>query len=51
MHLEMIEQQRQYWLKHPKEFIKDFTFFMITAKNNLDMKDRFKLEKYLQQKG
>jgi predicted SAM-dependent methyltransferase len=33
MQLEMIEQQRQHWLKHPDEFIKDVTRMMFTIKN------------------
>ena len=32
MQLEMIEQQRQHWLKHPDEFIKDVTRMMFTIK-------------------
>jgi len=45
--IEMLEEQRQYWLKHPKKFIRDFLFFMIATKNNLSIEDRLKLEKIL----
>ena len=47
MQLEMIEQQRQHWLKHPDEFIKDVTRMMFTMNKNISIKDRIKLEKEL----
>ena len=43
----IIEEQRQYWLKHPNEFIKDMLKFMCYARNNLSIEDRIKLEKIL----
>lgn len=46
--LEMIEQQRQYWLKHPDIFIKDFTRMMFTLNKNISIEDRMKLEKTLE---
>jgi len=47
MQLEMIEQQRQHWLKHPDEFIKDVTRMMFTMNKNISIEDRMKLEKEL----
>jgi hypothetical protein len=48
--VEILEQQRRYWLKHPESFIKSLTGFMVLANNNLSMKDRIKLEKILEEK-
>jgi hypothetical protein len=47
MQMEMIEEQRQRWLKHPDEFIKDFTRMMFTLNKNISIEDRMKLEKAL----
>jgi hypothetical protein len=47
MQMEMIEEQRQRWLKHPDEFIKDFTRMMFALNKNISIEDRMKLEKPL----
>jgi hypothetical protein len=47
MQLEIIEQQRRHWLKHPDEFIKDVTRMIFTMNKNISIEDRMKLEKSL----
>ena len=50
MQLEMIEHQRQYWLRHPKQFVKDLVRFAVFANDNLSLNDRIKVEKLLEKR-
>lgn len=46
--LEMIEQQRQYWLKHPREFARDLIRFAVYCNKNISLEDKMNIEKTLE---
>jgi len=47
--IEAMEQQRQYWLKHPREFVKDAMRIMVSCNPNCTFEDKRKLEQILRE--
>lgn len=46
--IKLMEEQRQRWLKHPDQFIKDLTGIMFTLNKNISIEDKMKLERELE---